>query len=307
MSWNYQSLKFKIVNYEIENFSTRFDLIKKVIGIWIIITVIVALTYHEYIYNFEAMNEYFSKDLSVKLILSLPNFIKSILLNNPIFLSFSVIALAFIQIFKKNNQVIPTLVLCILFNFYYCLTFEIGSGATTIVCNLLSYIFLIDLFLYLENKLKDIKVVKNWLFFSMKLQICIVYIISGLVKASSKLWLNGAATYYIFHNKRYFKLLLLLPFLDNSEYVLKLSSILPIVFLLLFPILAWTRKSWVIVIISVLFHGFIAIGMGLKEFMIFPILDYLLFCNLGHVIAIQEKLSKLLKMPKKGFMEINQK
>ena len=130
----------------------------------------------------------------------------------------------------------------------------------------------------------------------MKVQLCIVYLVSALTKLYSPIWRNGSATYYIFHNARYFKLPSIIPYLENSDILIKLTSYVPMIFLILFPIFVWNKKGWVFILASFIFHGFICLAMGLREFMIFPILDMILFCDMKLVEQFSFEIKKRITL-----------
>ncbi len=286
MNLHCQLKKFKerIESYEITSVQKRFYLLKTVILIWISCTVGVATIYNKYVFDFEVLDKAFNQDLTVKLFNFLPTLIKNYFFNNPSSIQIIILVLALTLLINKKNSFILWVQFWAFFNLYYCSAYAITSGATTIVTNLLSYILLIEFFLKIEQWKNELSIVKHWIFFLMRCQLTVVYFVSGMVKLKSSLWRNGAATYYIFQNKRYFKIPFIETLLFQNDILLRLSSLLPMIFLMLFCVFIWTKKNKGIIIFSFLFHGFIAIGMGLKEFMIFPIIDVILFGKIDSYI-----------------------
>ncbi len=296
MCWSSLISRFKssIEDYNIPDYDKRVSLLKLTLSLWIIVMIFPVLVYHEFVYDFDLMNHYFFNNLTVKLFKSLPELITSFIERKPYFVSFALIFLVVAQHFLKKWRLFFTLGICLVLNFHFCLTSIVNSGATVIVTNFASFMVLLDFFDLLQRKNILGSTYKFYVFFGMKIQICIVYLISGLVKLSSPLWISGAATYYIFTNERYFKFPAVLPFIQQSSFIESLSTFLPICYLLVFPFAVWTRKGWLIVAVSFVFHSLIAIFMGLREFLIFPLLDYCLFCDVNNVSLVKNRIKQKL-------------
>jgi hypothetical protein len=279
--WNFLILKFNhyIENYKIEDFELRLKLIKIIIGVWIILMIFPVLVYQDFVYDFDILEEYFKNDLIIRLFYLMPYSCISFIKEKPYLISLLLSFLVICQTFARRYKFLYALLICIILNFHFCLTYMVNSGATVIVTNFASFVVVMEFLSVLQRKFGLDHIYKLYVFFAMKLQMCIVYLVSGLVKLFSPLWVSGAATYYIFSNQRYFKSSIISDIVQSSSLVEDISSYSPIVYLLLFPLLVWTRKAWLIIAASLFFHGFIAIFMGLREFLIFPLLDFCLFCD----------------------------
>lgn len=281
-----QLFKFRnlIDSYKIKDFTNKVFFLNLLIDFYILSVCSCTLVYFDYAFNFQYMNTVYHLDYIVQLFKFLPSTVQSIIISHPWGMTIILMALSLFRLLFKRNNILISGLICILFNFYLMSTGLLNSGATVIVANFISYMFLIEIFTYFEKRFSSLVPIKYNLIFVMKCQLCIVYLTAGLVKFMSKIWLNGAATYYIFHNERYFKLPFLLSILDSSDFLLRFTSYAPMFFLATFPILVWTKKYKSVVLLSFIFHGFIAFGMGLKEFMIFPLFDLVLFCNTDTII-----------------------
>lgn len=98
------------------------------------------------------------------------------------------------------------------------------------------------------------------------LQICLVYLMSGLYKAQGDMWVDGTALYYIMRTPEYFHPALSPLVLDNDVAIV-LGTYGGMLVLIAFPFLAISRttRPWAVAIM-ISFHLAIAVFMGLTSF-----------------------------------------
>lgn len=280
----------------IQNLDIRFNLyiLKKLVAFWMLTTLIPTLVLFQFVYSIESMSLSYRDDLLVAAFNLLPNNIQLIFEENSFVLTIVLIALALVQLFLKKTSILTSFLLFVLFNFHLCLTSDINSGATAIIANVSAYIVVFDILTSIQFRNKTLI---NFVFIALQFQMLIVYLVAGLVKLFSPIWMGGSATYYIFNNHRYFKLISLIEPMKDFDLFWILSSYLPILFLLSFPLLIYSRFRRAALWTSFVFHSIIAISMGLKEFMIFPLLDFIIFSNKDVLENNLKKISEKLNWP----------
>ncbi len=98
------------------------------------------------------------------------------------------------------------------------------------------------------------------------IQLCMAYEVSGLYKVAGELWRNGTAVYYALRRPEF-----VLPGVSAAIYrpasVVTLLTYGTVAFEIAYPFLVWKRGTrWLAVLIATLFHGAIAVVMGLVTF-----------------------------------------
>ena len=97
-------------------------------------------------------------------------------------------------------------------------------------------------------------------------QLAIMYLFAGLHKLGGAPWLDGSATAYILRVDR-FSLPWLGPLLVEGDIVGRAITYWTLVFELSVPLLIWWRATrWLVAVQALLFHGGIAVLMGLVIF-----------------------------------------
>lgn len=296
MFLNYLRLRFDFSLTQVPEVKKRFSLLKKAIGVWVLLSILPNLIFYDIAYEIDFSREP-DKYLLILFFNILPGFLKSYLIQNAYIITVAVGLLTVPVCFKKQSNVLSSFLFFVLMNIHLMINSRVNSGATSIVANCSTYIFIFNLITGSSFKYKDY--LEQLIFQVLKIQLCIVYLISGLVKLTSPLWMGGFATFYIFRVDRYFRFVWVTDLFDKFDFLYSVSSYLPIIFLISFPVLIWTRFKNKLVILSFCFHGFIALFMGLREFMIFPVLSLFLFYDpiYGPALHIDKPLqSKVLKM-----------
>lgn len=114
------------------------------------------------------------------------------------------------------------------------------------------------------NKMKSI--LHNFAVISSIIQLCILYLTSGLYQAMGEMWSNGTAIYYILQvdefSHPFFRDIIL-----NSTLLVVILTYLSIIIKVSFPFLLFNKKTKYLAVLSVvIFHLGIAISMGLISF-----------------------------------------
>jgi hypothetical protein len=111
-----------------------------------------------------------------------------------------------------------------------------------------------------------------------RLQIVIVYLVSGIDKLKSVTWRTGEALEYISQLDAMYNLQMTGMF-ENPMILLILSWCI-IGFELGFPVLVWFNKTkWIVLTLGVIFHLYIWIVLCLPHFAAVMIVSYLIFLN----------------------------
>lgn len=275
---------------ESNDVSFRIKILTKTISIWCILVTLGGLVYGNLIYNWDFAVEHFTRNFFFNALMTLPGPIQTILKNNPNILGYSLIALSLISILYEKRRVIISGLFFANYSIYAILTYGITSGATTFIGTVLCYLFLFNLINLYKGKNREL--IQSLIFSSIKIQISIVYLCSGLAKLFSKLWLSGAATYYVFNIERFAKIESISHFIQDHLWFALLTNFVTILFLIIQPFLLWTKYKGPILIGSFIFHFFIAIHMGLIEFLIFPVIDIICFADKEKMTSALEKIFK---------------
>ncbi len=119
----------------------------------------------------------------------------------------------------------------------------------------------------------------NTFFTLARLQIAYLYFVATVYKLAGNAWLDGEALYYVLSIDEFSH-----PWLQASllkvDWLLVIGTYLALAYQLLFPLLVWfnkTRKP--LLIVGVVFHLFIAFGVGLFDFGIIMILSYSVYLS----------------------------
>lgn len=128
-----------------------------------------------------------------------------------------------------------------------------------------------------ENLVELDKAFHNLGVSAIKIQICLVYFISGLAKLLDVDWQSGNAISQIFMVQDFS-----LPWMYESLYkntsALKLLNYFILGYQLLFPILIWFKKiKKPFLFVGILMHLYIALIMGLPTFGFIMIIAYSIF------------------------------
>jgi hypothetical protein len=117
----------------------------------------------------------------------------------------------------------------------------------------------------------------NYAVLACLVQICILYLFSGLWKANSHMWLNGTAIYYILRVNE-FQLPGISPLIYRSAALGVLSCYATIIFEMLLPFDVWKRSMRIWMLLgAIVLHLSIGIVMGLMYFSLAIIVADLIF------------------------------
>lgn len=266
---------FKFPDYS--DLPKRIELLSKALGVWVILVTLSNLIYSEYIYDFDLFLNANRGHYLVSLFRSLPVEIIKFIESKPFVTSITAIIIAAFTVYRNNLYF--SFILMILVKLQYLLASSVRSGATALVSTLTAYIFLF----YLLESIRKLNPYRNLLYkcisHTMALQIFVVYMTSGLSKLISPLWRSGAAPYYIFNVDRYAKIEFISEMVSRFKFISYGMTISTFLALLIVPFLLFTLHKRKALFILSLFHLFNCLHMGLREFMIFPIVDTIIFLS----------------------------
>lgn len=185
------------------------------------------------------------------------------------------ILISFVSLFKRNLYLVTDLILWFLLVNIHHKVYPTLTGGDY----LLNQLALFNIFILQKNN-----ATKNWIYeirnclhnfacYALMLQICFVYFISGYAKLRDEDWISGNAISTILNVEHYN--LLRIQF---SEELSNSMNYLIMFYQLLFPIVIWFRHlKKPLLIFGVLFHLYVAFGMGLLGFGIIMIIPYIYF------------------------------
>jgi len=114
---------------------------------------------------------------------------------------------------------------------------------------------------------------------SIKIHLCLIYFISGIAKANSKVWYHGVATYYTLNLER-FAATDYNKILAQNAYFVTFSTYATLLWELAFPITIWISKlKTPTIIIGLLIHLGIYFLMMIHDFEILFMATYGLFIS----------------------------
>jgi len=114
---------------------------------------------------------------------------------------------------------------------------------------------------------------------SMKIHLCLIYFISGIAKANSKVWYHGVATYYTLNLER-FAATSYNKVLAQNGYFVTLSTYTTLLWELAFPIAVWVNKLRIpTLILGLLIHLGIYFLMMIHDFELVFMACYGLFIS----------------------------
>ncbi|BCC45047.1 hypothetical protein bcgnr5378_31430 [Bacillus cereus] len=151
-----------------------------------------------------------------------------------------------------------------------------------------------------KTKYKDyLSIIHNFGFIFIIVQLCTMYLLSGLYQVMGERWHSGTAIYYILQVEQY-SLNLIPEFLLKNSFFIVLATYASVLIKIAFPFSLFNRYTKYIVIIGIVgFHLGILVEMGLVTFSLTMIaVDSLLITDKEyHFIAfkIKEIKRKLLK------------
>jgi len=114
---------------------------------------------------------------------------------------------------------------------------------------------------------------------AIKIHVCLIYFISGISKANSKVWYHGVATYYTLNLER-FSATSFNKILAQNGYFVTLSTYTTLLWELAFPITVWVHQlRKVTLIIGLFIHLGIYFLMMIHDFEVLFIATYGLFIS----------------------------
>ena len=134
----------------------------------------------------------------------------------------------------------------------------------------------------------------NFCILIAKLQVAMIYLVSGWDKIISQEWRDGSAMYNLLQVDFYSTDWVRSMTSGVDMEVLQLVSWLVIVFELLFPILVWFKTlRYGVLLAGICFHLFIGFGLSLPDFALVMIWSYLIFVRPEDYMKFSNRLRKL--------------
>lgn len=194
-----------------------------------------------------------------------------------------VFAMAALAVLFGIGRNVSILVLYLLLEIFQRLNHFILNGGDNLLKFLLLYMVFADSFRHL-TLFKGTKapstinstghLLTNLAVVSIKVHLCLVYFISGIFKANTKLWFSGLATYYTFLNER-FQGTTWNRYLVQSGFFVTFSTYFVMLWELFFPFLVSVKKLRMFTLISgVLIHIGIFVFMMIYDFEILFVACY---------------------------------
>lgn len=182
-------------------------------------------------------------------------------------------------------------VMCLLL-FVYLVNLQLRNpfifdGSDNVIQVTLPFLAFCDAFKYririFNFKLKNLflitvaEQVRKYALIGFLIQICMIYLFTGLGKIHSDLWFNGTATYYALRTNRYMAGSLNY-FLTENLYFVVINTYLILLFEISFSFLIWFRKTkWFVIGFGFIFHAGIWFLMKIDVFPWIMIASYFVF------------------------------
>lgn len=118
-------------------------------------------------------------------------------------------------------------------------------------------------------------------FMACVIQFLLVYILASAYKLSGTTWLEGSSIFYTLYLE-HFVSANARKMLADQKWLLYFLNYAGLFYQLLFPVLVWVRQiKYPLLVAGLLFHGTIALGLGLYDFGTAMVFAYALFLNEG--------------------------
>lgn len=188
----------------------------------------------------------------------------------------SILILLLLALVLKVNYITSALIFWLSFSlsrFAYPMT-----NGSDYVLNLFLFlsIFLSVLPAFKQEALRQTQlIISNFSFLFCKIQLCLIYVLSGVDKLISSAWRSGDAVYSIVNSELYINPNVTIP-VSKGLYVVMAWTV--IIFELTFPILIWFKRLRPYVLAAgIMFHLAIIFVLSLPDFGLIMILLYSLF------------------------------
>lgn len=129
-------------------------------------------------------------------------------------------------------------------------------------------------------------------FMACVIQFLLVYILASAFKLSGTTWLEGSSIFYTLHLE-HFVSANARNMLADQNWLLWLLNYAGLFYQLLFPMLVWVRRiKYPLLVAGLIFHGTIALGLGLYDFGTAMVFGYALFLNEGHAKKVLKLVNR---------------
>jgi hypothetical protein len=188
----------------------------------------------------------------------------------------SILILLSLALILKINYVTAALIFWFSFSLSrFSIPFTNGSDYVLNLFLLLSILLPITPTLKVDALWKNQLIISNFAFLFCRIQLCLIYVLSGFDKLASPAWRSGDAVYSIANQELFINPYLLTP--DSKSLYLLLAWTI-ILFELSFPVLIWFKRFRMYALVAgIIFHIAIIFVLSLPDFGLLMILLYSLF------------------------------
>ena len=131
--------------------------------------------------------------------------------------------------------------------------------------------------------------VANVTVIAARLQLVLVYLCSGLTKATGPLWQHGVAVYYTLETDEYSTALA--PVATSFDWLIVVATYFTVAFQIAFVFLVWSRSTrWIVMTCGVILHLQIALLMGLWDFSLSMLACYFVFASNQTAARVREAM-----------------
>ena len=143
--------------------------------------------------------------------------------------------------------------------------------------------------------------VSNTFFLLCKIQLSIMYLMSGIYKLQGVLWQKGVALYYVLQNEEYSHIFWK-TLIENSDFLITFLTYSTIGFEIAYPFLIWNKNTRLpMLIIICLFHLGTIFIMGLTTFGVCGIISNTIFLKETDIGCIKNLKNKFIIYINKRF------
>ena len=175
------------------------------------------------------------------------------------------------------------------------------DGADTTIRVTLPFLAFADSYKYFSFNFLNIRIkntivelflsqIKKYALIGFLIQVCIIYLVTALIKVHSDLWYNGTATYYTLRVEKYMASPLNI-YLTQNIYFVTFSTYSVLLFELAFAFLIWFKKTkWYLLSYGVIFNLGIWFLMRIEVFPWIMIATYMVFITDEEYKLIYKKI-----------------
>jgi hypothetical protein len=156
----------------------------------------------------------------------------------------------------------------------------VNTGGNYLINLMLFFLVFVNENVSPRSKLGEERIlISNLFFWACRIQVLMVYLLSGVYKLAGESWRNGTAVQIITHIEEFST-----PFfkthLANKLWLMKLANYVTLIYLCGFPILVWFKKvKNYLLLFGILYHLGLGLAVGVMDFSLVMIICYILFMD----------------------------